>query len=385
MTKIVDKLLDIILIVVIIFFFSGALLLCKGISNDLRGNYYISADTVCNIEYIDLKWEDNEYKAYLFGIVPLNNVDVIETERPKVKLGKNGLLLNGEQEGFVILDYDGKNSPAERAGLQVNDIIRKVNNVAVVNIDTLTNELDKDEDKNVILEVEREGTLLLFDIPLNENSRLGIIGTTQIYSIGTLSFVYGENDEYFFGIGHSIEGVTIEGKGILQAILKQNEQSMEVVDVVVEGGEKESMGLVLKETPYGVAGLRGTNWQIGDEIALAWRCEIDLSKPVEVWVANEKGDYTKLYGLVQKNIGNLLTEEGTETDINYDYAVTLTDSSNTEFVKGMSGSPVIQDGRLIGVMSALNVNQTKIGYILTAEEIYERVISGDLYEQRTES
>ena len=145
----------------------------------------------------------------LLLILPLN----IYAYSNKVIVGGETIGIEVKSKGIYIVGFyeiNGKEI-AKEAGFQKGDIIRKINDIEIQNINNLNNILSKKE--KYIFEIERDNKSIEIEYnPIEENGiiKTGLYVKDTINGIGTLSYIDPET-KIFGSLGHEIlESITKE-------------------------------------------------------------------------------------------------------------------------------------------------------------------------------
>ena len=285
-----------------------------------------------------------------------------------VKFTTNGVLI----VGFCDIDVGGKaQNPAKSAGLKIKDILTHVNGEALEDAAALTRAIDAAGGKPVTL-IYRRGdkcntaTLTPLPDPATGGYKTGLYVRDSGAGIGTVTFVLPQNHA-FAGLGHGICDVDT---GELMPIERGT-----VVDVTVSGvnrglpgspGEIKGYfgtgktGTLLGNTPCGVFGLYAeTPAALTDE------------KPIAVGKREEvhEGDATiccTLGSNERRTYSARITNIDRSAHGSKCFAVRITDPALLEesggIVQGMSGSPILQGGKIIGAVTHVLINDPSAGY-----------------------
>ena len=318
----------------------------------------------------------SEMCVSLFGI-PLKRVQVEVSEEKRLIPGGQALGVAMRTEGVLIVGVgeaaEGV-TPARDAGLQAGDVITGVGGVAVTTADSLTTLLNKSGGKPVPIAYSRNGenrTCLL--TPHQDEStgavRLGAWVRDSTAGVGTLSF-YDPDTGRYAALGHAITD------GDTGAVLTVSEGQVLHADIVaVQKGQKgapgELKGSFLRQAQRlgdirrnSVLGIYGT-----------------LDKPAAnplypegLPIGLRSGVHTGRATILSSVDGTGVQEYAIEiTRVNPQSApapksmvIRVTDERLLEktggIVQGMSGSPIIQDGRLIGAVTHVFVSDPTQGY-----------------------
>lgn len=286
-------------------------------------------------------------------------------------------------DGVMIASLDpvttavGQVSPAEAAGLQPGDVILTANGQSVDANDALQEIIEGANGQAITLHVRRDGEELDVSVtPVQDTSghdRLGVMIRDGMAGIGTITYVDPETGAYG-SLGHGIcdgeSGVLVplaEGS-LMEASVAGVQKGASGAPGALQGefNLQEDMGTVEKNTDTGIFGVL-TDDSYYDDLdtlpiadAQEGTCEIWSNVEGET-VGHYTAEITKLYG------------EGGENDRSM--VIHVTDPKLIEktggIVQGMSGSPVIQNGKLVGAVTHVLVNDPTRGYAVEIEKMLE--------------
>ncbi len=267
---------------------------------------------------------------------------------------------------------EGERSPAADAGVLPGDLLVRIGGEDISTEEDFTRALAALDGGEVELTVLRdEKTLRLALTPAKDTEgvwRLGLWLRGSVSGIGTVTYYDPDTGEYG-ALGHSINDADT---GVLLPI-GEGTISEASVDEVVRGergkaGElhgsydaSSSIGTVEANTPRGVFGVaEGFD---GESLPVAAPDEI--ADGPAVILANVSGSEVGEYGVE-------ISREGSGSDR---LLVTVTDPELLEatggIVQGMSGSPIIQDGKLVGAVTHVLVSDPQRGYGVTIGAMLE--------------
>ena len=328
--------------------------------------------------------ESFEVDLKIFGVIPFStvNVEVVDDMYVQVlgnpfgmKIYTDGVLVIENTE--IVTEY-GKENPAAKAGIKVGDYIKTVNgNVVTCNEDVLQL-VTESEGKAMTFEVVREGKDFSCEVTpvLDKDSgiyRIGIWVRDSSAGVGTLTF-YSPSNDVVCGLGHGICDADTE------TLLNIQQGEMVEADIVdVEKGAAGSPGALKGKLTYdsiadislnceaGVYGIINHNINAANLTEGALKQEVYDGKAQILCTVN--GDTPKLYSCEIKRTGD--NNSPTQNLI-----VTVTDqeliNATGGIVQGMSGSPILQDGKLVGALTHVLVSDSLTGYGIYAENMLDR-------------
>jgi stage IV sporulation protein B len=275
---------------------------------------------------------------------------------------------------YVAAFDENPESPAKEAGLQPGDKIISINSQAVASAADIKNILNR-ADTDVTLQLSRGSST--FEVKLTpqitENGpRLGIYLKQGTTGVGTVTY-YNPQDSSFAALGHGVN--TKHGNLLPMHTGKVYDVSVISVRKGKPGepgqlmGSLQSctqLGALTKNTPYGVFGtLGGVNKSAAIEVAdpedvktgpATIRSTVSGSLTREYQV-----EIVKVYGS-SKSAGRNMLIKVTDPDLL---------AATGGIVQGMSGSPIIQDGKLVGAVTHVLVNDPTTGYGIFIENMLD--------------
>ena len=277
------------------------------------------------------------------------------------------LELNGVSVVELANDISGK------AGLRSGDLICKINGTEISSAEQLRRSVRDSGGKMMELVILRNGeekTLKLSPVQTAEGWKLGIYVRDQLKGIGTVT--YYEEDGDFGALGHGVSGE--EGNGLLPlrggAVLPSEVASVEKGKVGDPGclrgaWEKgSSCGRVERNTPQGIFG----KMEIGKAGALPVAEASQIHKGEAQIRSTVQGREVRTYTV---EICEIHETESHDRNL----LIRVTDpqllAATGGIVQGMSGSPIIQDGKLIGAVTHVLVDDPTMGYGIFIENMLD--------------
>lgn len=316
----------------------------------------------------------------LFGVLPWKAVHVQVLPNEKVIVGGQSVGIRLNANGALVIGYqrvDDAESPAGRAHVEIGDVIESVDHTQIRTAGDLRRCVNQSRATEVELQVRRGTERRMIRVtPITDrqgNRHLGLYVRDKAAGVGTLTF-YNPVHHCFGALGHVITdadtGQPIKGTGGLY--------NAEIVGMVkgTEGkpGEKKGrftvndpqLGHIEENSPYGVFGS-----MLGDPDHELLHQAIPVALPSQIHVGPAKmltvlhDHQVEAFDVV---IENLVRQDVPSTK---SMIVHVTDprllQASGGIVQGMSGSPLLQDGRLIGAVTHVFVSDPTRGYGVYAE------------------
>ena len=339
-----------------------------------------SIETSSNLETTIFQHVGNqEFVVSLFDKINLKTINIQVMEEVEVipvgevvgvKLYTSGVLVVGTS---TIEGQDGNiYRPFEGTGIQEGDSIIKVNQNRVNNTEELIAVIQDSQGKSMKVTYITNGEEKTCEItPIKDNEdnyKIGLWVRDSAAGVGTITF-YHEETNSFAALGHAITDIDT-GEII-------NTASGEIDDVnimsIVKGTKEEPgkiqgslknnvmIGNIYKNTKYGIYGVIKN----AENLSINPLRKMKVASRQEIKQGNAK---------ILCNVDNQIKEYDIEIEKiyvnnNYDNKSMLIKVTDEELiqktggiVQGMSGSPIIQDGKFIGAITHVFVNDPQIGY-----------------------
>ncbi len=301
-----------------------------------------------------------------YFIIPQNtlaysNKIIAGGENIGIKLNSKGILIVGT---YKIEN----NYPAKDAGLKTGDIITKINNNEVSNIEEMAAQINEAKNEEINIEYERNKRSKNTKLKLYKDEsniyKTGLFVKDSITGIGTLTYIDPES-KTFGALGHEIQDQSTEkifeikdGKifesNVTGIIPSSNGNPGEKQ---VKYDEDKVKGIAEENTTQGIFGKYTENIPNKKEYIVAKPEEITQgpAKILTVLNNNEIKEYDieiiQILDLKQKN-KNFIFQITDKSLINETGGI----------IQGMSGSPIIRDNYILGAVTHVVVNDTNKGY-----------------------
>ncbi len=287
----------------------------------------------------------------------------------KVILGGNNIGITVNTKDVLVVGFYKVNDSyiAQESGVKLGDKITHVDNVKVNNINEMISLINqKIKDNKVDVTVSRNGKSLNLSLNLVKDGntyKTGLYIKDQITGIGTLTYVDPES-KIFGALGHEI---TSSGNNKIVDISSGKIFKAEITGTIkstnVTTGEKRATfdsnyvyGTIEENTNKGIYGTY--NYAVDNErlIEVATKEEVQLGKAYLYTVLNGNN--------IEKFEINILKINNNSSNKNILFEIVdkaLLDKTNG-VIKGMSGSPIVQNNKLIGAVTHAIVNDSDKGY-----------------------
>ena len=322
----------------------------------------------------------------LWGVVPIKTVRVVQSQRRVVmisgapfgiKMFSDGALVVGFSD---ILGEKGYCNPAREAGVKLGDRIISVEGTSVHSNEELSAALKNSQSDTVNLQIERDEKPITLQVHLQHGTagkgKLGVWVRDSSAGIGTMTFWEPETNR-FAGLGHAISD-TDTGRSI--ALLSGEVSRVNITGFAagapglpgeLKGEFLEKSGELGKIASNQAQGVYGTLTETlgGTPYEVAAAQEITKG-PAQI-LTTISGAEPQYYDVVIERIA-LRT-----SDPNKNMILRVTDKrlldSTAGIVQGMSGSPILQNGRLVGAVTHVLVNDPTRGYGIFAQEMISQM------------
>ena len=337
-----------------------------------------------SLRFVDKNISDIDFNV--FGVsLKKAKIDTIPNQK-LIPVGKvmgiriftDGIMVLGT--GYV----NGKDGhiyePSKRA-LRTSDLILEANNEKVDDKNSLINIVEKAGDKDVTLKINRKGNIIYEKItPILSNEdeyKIGIWVRDSTQGIGTITY-YNPSTGNYGALGHGIvdvdtsELMTVRTGKLLKSnisCIKKGERGTpgELMGIIIDTA-RTNFGSVIKNTGYGIFGKLNDRYKKSiqtPETDIALKEEIKLGKAYIY--SDVLGDGIEKYEIEIQSVNTL------SYDISKGVIIKITDKRLLEatngIVQGMSGSPIIQNGKIIGAVTHVFVNDPTKGYGIFIENM----------------
>lgn len=340
----------------------------------------------------DKNLETSKMAVKIFGTLKVKEVSVTTYPKVKViptgnliglKLYTNGVLVIGTTEIKSINNEIEK--PYELASIKEGDIILELNNQEVDSSKTLQNIVNESKGTKLDIKYTRHGEIYTSSIQAVQTAtneyKLGLWVRDSASGVGTMAF-YEPETKKFAALGH---GISDSDTGELLDVQTGEIVNSKIVNITkgqkgfpgeIKGSisKQTSIGNVNKNTNFGIFGtVNGTintleKYSAGIEIAL--REEIQEGEATILTTLEDGKPEEYNIKINSINIDNNANNKSMQIEITDERLINKTGG----IICGMSGSPIIQNNKLVGALTNVLVSDPKIGYGVFADIMIKEMI-----------
>ncbi|QCX32684.1 SpoIVB peptidase [Caloramator sp. E03] len=349
-------------------------------NNSLKNNFIYKVESNNNEKGLTNKNNSLNISIKLFGIIPVKKMTLSFVPEFKVIPGGQPIGVKINIDGILVVGFADvetgkgwKQSPALAAGINIGDRIVEINGTKVDNCNELSNMINSNKDSILKIKLSNNDGFRTVEVkPLETKNKdeykIGLWVRDSTAGIGTLTFYY-DKTNIFGALGHPISDVDtgiiipINSGKIYTAKIMAIEQGVRGKPGELKGtfSIEDEIGSIEKNTPSGIYG--------------KFTGKVDkplYSKPIPIAMQNEIKEgpakiLTSINGNEVKEYDIYIEKLTQQTKPNSkSMIIRITDnellSKTGGIVQGMSGSPIIQDGKLVGAITHVFVNKPDMGY-----------------------
>ena len=316
----------------------------------------------------------------LFGVLPVKTVSVNVESRTKLYVGGMPFGVKFSTDGVMVVGYGSelpKNmNPAYVSGIRPADVITGINGHAIHDVNALCKAIEQSAGKTLTVSCRRSGKeftvkLTPYLSKTDNKYKSGMLVRDSGAGIGTVTYIEPESC-LFGGLGHGI----CDGETGAIIPMERGVVTDVAVNGVVKGvcgtpGElrgsfkQKKLGSLLKNSSCGVFGilseLPGTH---GELLPIALSSEVKCGDAYIYCTLDDTGP--QRYSIKISDIDRSASG-------NKCFTVKVCDPALLEktggIVQGMSGSPIIQNGKLVGAVTHVLINDPATGYGIFIENM----------------
>ncbi|MBR3614265.1 MAG: SpoIVB peptidase [Clostridia bacterium] len=322
----------------------------------------------------------------LFGKILIKNINVTKIDEMRIvpvgkvigaKMYTNGVLIVGMSE--IEDKYDYIQKPYENSNIKPGDTILKINEQRIEDINNLKQVVNDSNGKELTLTLLRNGNILdtsIIPVEISDKKyQLGLWVKDAATGVGTMTFY--EPESKCFGIlGHGITDtdtsnlINIDYGELVTAKIVSLKRGTPNLPGEIKGTiiNSQTIGQITKNTQFGVYGilnnLTALNIDVSKSIEIASRDEITESD-AKILCSVESSNTSKEYDIKIEKIYK-------ENDYNNkSMLIRIVDEELLKqtggIIRGLSGAPIIQNGKFVGAITNVLVSNPEVGYAIFAD------------------
>lgn len=391
--RIIDGIFALCLIIIYSFIVFGNIVLPDKIeAYSTKKIEYKSVYSVENNSLYQVDYQDNskvspvENDIKLLGIIPVKTTSIIQSKPKKVSVSGESFGIKLYTDGVIIVGIrdvetdKGKCNPAKEAGLEKGDIIIEINGKKVYSADSVTDILNDNNGKDYKITVKRNGNYKEFLLkPAYSSSqgcyKVGLWVRDSTAGVGTITY-YDKSNNTVSALGHPITDVDtneimpiLDGEAVRATVTKIYKSKAGEAGSLCCEFTNDIIGTLKKNCQSGIYGKYTCTLKNTYEYEVASPNEI-VRGPVQILCTIDSGK-AKFYNAQISRISYRENKKGKNM------VVKITDDRLLEktggIVQGMSGSPIIQNGKLVGALTHVIVDSPEKGYAIFAQDMVDEL------------
>lgn len=391
--RIIDGIFALCLIIIYSFIVFGNIVLPDKIEAystkkiEYKSVYSVENNSLYQVDYQNSsKVSPVENDIKLLGIIPVKTTSIIQSKPKKVSVSGESFGIKLYTDGVIIVGIrdvetdKGKCNPAKEAGLEKGDIIIEINGKKVYSADSVTDILNDNNGKDYKITVKRNGNYKEFLLkPAYSSSqgcyKVGLWVRDSTAGVGTITY-YDKSNNTVSALGHPITDVDtneimpiLDGEAVRATVTKIYKSKAGEAGSLCCEFTNDIIGTLKKNCQSGIYGKYTCTLKNTYEYEVASPNEI-VRGPVQILCTIDSGK-AKFYNAQISRISYRENKKGKNM------VVKITDERLLEktggIVQGMSGSPIIQNGKLVGALTHVIVDSPEKGYAIFAQYMVDEL------------
>ena len=342
---------------------------------------HASADETLSVDEKTITASDagtSTVQLSLFGVIPIRDMQVEVTKGRTLIPGGQSVGLGMQMEGVMVVGVASGSDAAQK--LKPGDTVLSLNGQRVTSAEQITQLVSRYEGQTMSLSCLRDGEAFDTKVrPLTQDGawRLGIWVRSSTAGVGTLTY-YDPEKGVYGALGHSVSDsdtgriFTVRDGKLWRAQVVDVKKGLRGAPGELRGSflkENRVLGTIEKNTVFGVYGKADaiTSPLYSSGLPVASRSSVHTGKATILSTVDDAG--VRAY---QVEIVEVARQKSPSPK---SFVIRVTDPALIEktggIVQGMSGSPVIQDGHLVGAVTHVFVDDPLMGYGLYIEWMLE--------------
>ena len=329
-----------------------------------------------------------QMQVKLFGFLPFKQVGIrVIEDRELIPVGEPiGIYV--KTDGILVVgtgDFQGMDGVSYSPGKNIvksGDYIRKIDGVEVDSKDELIKKVENCGGSSVTLTVERDGEIMDLQVKPQKDAggtyKMGVWVRDNAQGVGTMTYIDSQGN--FGALGHGINDVDtstlmhMEGGTLYETSIVDIRKGTvgnpgEMTGMIVYS-DNHILGEITENSSRGIFGTcnsKGLSMGVRESFSIGLKQEIEKG-PAQILCSV---DGTAKYYDVE------ITDVHLDHDnVNRGIELKVTDSQLLEItggiVQGMSGSPIVQNGKFIGAVTHVLVQDSTRGYGIFIENMLEQ-------------
>lgn len=324
--------------------------------------------------------DSNKYEIKFLGMIPLKSVEVEKIKDLELYPGGVPIGVRVSSEGVLVVGYsdieinnEKEESPGKVGGLEIGDVILKINGIEMHNSRDLVKAIKQSEKDSIKVDILRHGENITKIVTLkkenNKEYKIGLWIRDSTAGVGTMTF-YDDASKKFGALGHPItdsdtnEPFLIKDGDVIESSIISIRKGEKGSPGELKGifiNESNPTGEIDKNTQSGIFGQLNSNILKKSDIKrlkVGFRDEIVPGKAKIITTIDENGpqEYEiEIEKLLNQNVASSKS-----------MVIKVTDPRLLEktggIVQGMSGSPIIQNNKIVGAVTHVLINKPDTGY-----------------------
>ncbi len=296
-----------------------------------------------------------------------------------IKIGGEAFGLKLYCKGVIVTKLEGFSSkgaiycPAKKCGINVGDIIEEINDKKINTNEEMERQIKKSGGSPLNLKLKRDGKIMNLSIRPEKDElgdyRTGMWIRDSCAGIGTISY-YNERNGSYAALGHGICDTDTGGLmnvksgeivgAVITSVTKSKNNNIGTLNGYFDG---ESIGTIINNSELGIHGqlINAPKYKKEYEVSN----DINVGKASLYTTLDSSG--VKKYDIEITSICNNFTES------NKNFTIRITDKNLINktggIVQGMSGSPIIQNGKFVGALTHVFLESCTEGYGILANNL----------------
>lgn len=268
-----------------------------------------------------------------------------------------------------VMTDSGVFSPATAVGLRSGDKITKINGIIIETIEQLNKIINNSGGKSVEMEIIRRRERQTLDVtPVKDkitgHYKIGVLARDSVSGIGTVTYIDKEEGK-FASLGHSVVGEDKRQLNISNGVVY--ECNIIGVNKGVRGKAGELRGMFINNKTLGEAkklcdcGIFGV---ISEQFDYSLLQKVVASS--QTVMPGDAYIYSTVNGICPQKYEIEIVKVDKFNKENKNYVIKITDgdliAKTGGIVQGMSGSPILQNGKIVGAVTHVFLNDPTRGY-----------------------